>query len=107
VAPHPRRAAKKSRPDAPVQVYTSCIYSGDADEIVVKRTASGVSLMPKKITMEQPDAVLGQFCGRFVRRQPPPQKRRWRRSGYRRSRTGRSPERELKRLVEPTSGRSR
>ena len=50
----------------------------DADEVVVKRTASGVLLMPKKITMEQLNAVLGQFRGRFVRRQPPPQKRRWR-----------------------------
>lgn len=50
----------------------------DADEVVVKRTASGVLLMPKKITMEQLDAVLGQFRGQFVRRQPPPQKRRWR-----------------------------
>jgi antitoxin VapB len=50
----------------------------DADEVVVKRTASGVLLMPKKITLAQLDAVLGQFRGRFVRRQPAPQKRRWR-----------------------------
>jgi antitoxin VapB len=50
----------------------------DADEVVVKRTAAGVLLMPKKITLEQLDAVLGQFRGRFVRRQPSPQRRRWR-----------------------------
>ncbi len=50
----------------------------DADEVVVKRTASGVLLMPKTITMQQLDDVLGQFRGRFVRRQPPLQKRRWR-----------------------------
>jgi antitoxin VapB len=50
----------------------------DADEVVITRTASGVLLMPKKITREQLDAVLGQFRGRFVRRQPPIQKRRWR-----------------------------
>ena len=42
----------------------------DTDEVVVKRTASGVLLMRKKITLEQLDALLGQFCGRFVRRQP-------------------------------------
>jgi hypothetical protein len=34
--------------------------------------------MPKKITLQQLDQVLGQFRGRFVRRQPAPQKRRWR-----------------------------
>jgi hypothetical protein len=34
--------------------------------------------MPKKITMQQLDEVLGQFRGRFVRRQPALQKRRWR-----------------------------
>lgn len=50
----------------------------DADEVVVKRTASGVLLMPKKITLQQLDDVLGQFHGRFVRRQPALQKRRWR-----------------------------
>ena len=50
----------------------------DADEVVVRRTAAGVLLMPKKITREQLDAVLGQFRGRFVRRQPSAQKRRWR-----------------------------
>jgi antitoxin VapB len=50
----------------------------DVDEVVVKRTASGVLLMPKEITLDQLDAVLAQFRGRFVRRQPWPQKRRWR-----------------------------
>ena len=42
----------------------------DGSEVVVKRTASGVLLMPKKITLRQLDGVLGQFRGRFVRRQP-------------------------------------
>jgi antitoxin VapB len=50
----------------------------EEDEVLVKRTASGVLLMPKKITLEQLDAILAQFHGRLVRRQPAPQKRRWR-----------------------------
>lgn len=50
----------------------------DGDEVAIKRTAAGVLLMPPKITREQLDAVLGRFRGRFVRRQPAPQKRRWR-----------------------------
>jgi len=50
----------------------------DADEVIVKRTASGVLLMPKRITLGQLNEILGQFRGRFVRRQPALQKRRWR-----------------------------
>ena len=50
----------------------------DADEVVVKRAAGGVLLLPKNITLKQLDAILGGFQGRFERRQPPMQKRRLR-----------------------------
>lgn len=53
-------------------------YRFDADEVLVTRTPSGVLLMPKRITIDQLNAVLAQFRGRFVRRQPALQKRRWR-----------------------------
>jgi len=48
------------------------------DEVFVKRSGGGVLLLPKRITMEQLDAILSQFRGKFVRRQPRMQKRRWR-----------------------------
>ncbi|MGH8675278.1 MAG: antitoxin [Burkholderiales bacterium] len=48
-----------------------------SDEVMVKRAAGGVLLLPKKITLSQLDAILGAFRGRFVRRQPRMQKRRW------------------------------
>ena len=48
------------------------------DEVFVKRSGWGVLLLPKRITMEQLDAILSQFRGKFVRRQPRMQKRRWR-----------------------------
>lgn len=50
----------------------------DTDEVFVKRASGGVLLLPKRITMEQLDSILGAFRGRFVRRQPRMQKRRWR-----------------------------
>ena len=50
----------------------------DGDEVLVKRSSGGVLLLPKKITYEQIMAVVGQFKGKLVRRQPPMQKRRWR-----------------------------
>lgn len=51
----------------------------DTEEVMVKRAAGGgVLLLPKRITMEQLDAILGSIRGRFVRRQPRMQKRRWR-----------------------------
>lgn len=50
----------------------------DGDEVAIKRTASGVLLMPKKITLAQIDTILEQFAGRFVRKQLPLQKRNWR-----------------------------
>ena len=50
----------------------------DDDEAIVKRSSGGVLLLPKRITMEQLEAVLSQFRGKLVRRQPRMQKRRWR-----------------------------
>lgn len=50
----------------------------ESDEVVVKRASGGVLLLPKRITMEQLDSILGAFRGRLVRRQPRMQKRRWR-----------------------------
>jgi antitoxin VapB len=50
----------------------------DSDEVLVKRAAGGVLLLPKRITIEQLDSILGAFRGRFARRQPRTQKRRWR-----------------------------
>ena len=51
----------------------------DDDEVIVKRSSGGVLLLPKRITIERIEAVLSQFRGRFVRRQPRMhQKRRWR-----------------------------
>ncbi|MBI3069182.1 MAG: AbrB/MazE/SpoVT family DNA-binding domain-containing protein [Betaproteobacteria bacterium] len=50
----------------------------DGDEVLVKRSGGGVLLLPKKITIEQLDAILSQFRGKFVRRQPKDQKRKWR-----------------------------
>ena len=48
------------------------------DEVFVKRSAGGVLLLPKKITYEQITAVVSQFKGKFERRQPKDQKRKWR-----------------------------
>lgn len=50
----------------------------DSDEVLVKRSAGGVLLLPKKIMYEQIMAVVSQFKGKLVRRQPRMQKRRWR-----------------------------
>ena len=49
-----------------------------SDQVVVKRASGGVLLLPMRITLEQLDSILGEFRGRFVRRQPRMQKRRWR-----------------------------
>jgi antitoxin VapB len=51
----------------------------EGDEVVVKRSSSGgVLLLPKKITYEQVTAAFSQFRGKFERRQPRDQKRKWR-----------------------------
>ena len=47
-------------------------------EVQIKRTPSGVLLIQKRTTREQIEAVFAQFSGRFVRRQPPAQRRSWR-----------------------------
>ncbi len=49
-----------------------------SDEVMVKRASGGVLLLPKRITLGQLDSILGAFRGRFVRRQPRMQRRRWR-----------------------------
>ena len=49
----------------------------DDDEVLIKRSGEGVLLLPKKITYEQVMAVAGQFKGKFERRQPKDQKRKW------------------------------
>jgi len=49
-----------------------------SDEVMVKRASGGVLLLPKRITLEQLDSILGTFRGRFARRQPRMQKRQWR-----------------------------
>ena len=48
------------------------------DEVFVQRSAGGVLLLPKKITYEQITAIVSQFKGKFERRQPKDQKRKWR-----------------------------
>ena len=50
----------------------------EGTEVHIKRTPSGVLLIPKKTTPEQVEAVFAQFSGSFVRRQPAMQKRSWR-----------------------------
>jgi len=49
------------------------------DEVIIKRSSGGVLLLPRRITMDRLEAILSQFRGKFVRRQPRmQQKRRWR-----------------------------
>jgi len=50
----------------------------EGDEVLVKRTAAGVLLMPLTITRERLEAALAPLQGSFVRRQPAMPKRRWR-----------------------------
>jgi antitoxin VapB len=50
----------------------------EGDEVLVKRTAAGVLLMPTTLTRERLEAALAPLHGSFARRQPPMQKRRWR-----------------------------
>lgn len=50
----------------------------DGDEVLVKRSAAGVLLLPKKITYEQIMSIVSQFKGEIRRRQPKEQKRKWR-----------------------------
>ena len=50
----------------------------DGDEVLVKRSAGGVLLLPKKIAYEQIMSIVSQFKGEIRRRQPKEQKRKWR-----------------------------
>lgn len=50
----------------------------DGDEVLIRRSAGGVLLLPKKITYEQIMAIVSQFKGEIRRRQPKDQKRKWR-----------------------------
>ena len=50
----------------------------DGEEVLIKRTAAGVLLLPLKITRERLDAALAPLRGRFERRLPTMQARRWR-----------------------------
>jgi len=50
----------------------------DDDEVLIKRSAGGVLLLPRKITYARVMAVVSQFKGKFERRQPKGQKRAWR-----------------------------
>jgi antitoxin VapB len=50
----------------------------DGNEVLVKRTAAGVLLLPMKITRERLDAALAPLRGKFERHQPTMQARRWR-----------------------------
>jgi antitoxin VapB len=52
-------------------------YRFDADEVIIKRSSGGVLLLPKRITYERVMSIVGKFHGRFARRQPRQQKRRW------------------------------
>lgn len=49
----------------------------NTDEVMVKRSAGGVLLMPKRITYQQIMSIVEKFHGRFERRQPRAQKRNW------------------------------
>ena len=50
----------------------------DGEEVMIKRTAAGVLLLPLRITRERLDSALAPLRGRFERRQPTMQTRRWR-----------------------------
>ena len=58
--------------------FTKLLFRFRDDEVFVKRSGGGVLLLPKKITYEQIMAVVSQFKGKFERRQPKDQKRKWR-----------------------------
>ncbi len=49
----------------------------DDNEVLIKRSGGGVLLLPKKITYERVMAAVSRFKGKFERRQPKDQKRKW------------------------------
>jgi antitoxin VapB len=50
----------------------------EGDEVLIKRTAAGILLMPTTITRERLETALAPLGGSFTRRQPPMPTRRWR-----------------------------
>jgi antitoxin VapB len=50
----------------------------DGDEVLVRRSAGGLLLLPYTISYERVMAAVGQFKGSFERRQPKDQTRKWR-----------------------------
>jgi antitoxin VapB len=50
----------------------------DDDEVLIKRAAGGVLLLPRKITYARVMEAVGRFKGKIERRQPKDQKRAWR-----------------------------
>jgi len=50
----------------------------DDDEVLIKHSAGGVLLLPRKITYARVMAAVSQFKGKLERRQPKDQKRAWR-----------------------------
>ena len=49
----------------------------DDDEVLIRRVGSGVLLLPREVTYERVMAAVSQFKGKFERRQPKDQKRKW------------------------------
>ena len=50
----------------------------DDDEVLIKHSAGGVLLLPRKVSYDQIMAAVNQFKGKFERDQPKDQKRNWR-----------------------------
>ena len=50
----------------------------DDDEVLIKHSAGGVLLLPRKVSYDQIMAAVNQFKGKFERDQPKEQKRSWR-----------------------------
>ena len=48
------------------------------DEVLIKHSAGGVLLLPRKVSYDQIMAAVNQFKGKFERDQPKDQKRSWR-----------------------------
>ncbi|TLY85910.1 MAG: AbrB/MazE/SpoVT family DNA-binding domain-containing protein [Gammaproteobacteria bacterium] len=47
-------------------------------QVQIKRSGSGVLLLPNKLTYEQVMTAVGQFKGKIKRQQPKDQSRQWR-----------------------------
>lgn len=53
----------------------------EGGEVIIKRAAGGILLLPRKLTYEQVMTAVGRFKGGLRRKQPKGQKRQWQRSG--------------------------